>query len=157
MQPFLTANLAVLDEMYDGLVAFVRPLDNDTLNWSPLPDATNSIAAMVTHTVGATNSWFARAAGESLARDRDAEFRVRSSAAELVATIEQGRTEAHRLAELVDRRDPSTIVRVRRLSQGTEASYSIAWCVEHAIIHAGEHWGQIQLTQQIYAARGNNA
>lgn len=152
MQPYLTANLAVLDELYDALVAFLRPLDDDCLNWSPLPEATNSIAALVTHLTGATTSWFARAVEESLKRDRDAEFHVRSSAAELIATVERGRAEARRLVALIDALDPATTRAVRRLSQGHDATVSIAWCVEHAIIHAGEHWGQIQLTQQLYLA-----
>jgi hypothetical protein len=44
-------------------------------------------------------------------------------------------------------------ISVHRLSSGTDATVCVAWCVEHAVIHAGEHWGQIQLTRQLYAAR----
>jgi hypothetical protein len=39
------------------------------------------------------------------------------------------------------------------MSAGTSQDVTIAWCVEHAIIHVGEHWGQIQLTAQLYRAR----
>jgi hypothetical protein len=30
-------------------------------------------------------------------------------------------------------------------------SLSVGWCIAHALIHAGEHWGQIQLNLQLYS------
>jgi len=151
MKPHLAAQLAVLEEMYDSLVELLRPLDQDCLNWLPLPADTNSIAQMVSHLTGATNGWLARAVGESLTRDRDAEFRVRESADALVASVEQARLEARRRFALLDSVDLGTTRVVRRLSSNREATVSIAWCIEHTLIHAGEHWGQIQLTKQLYA------
>ena len=45
--------------------------------------------------------------------------------------------------------------RAKRIIKGKsmaseEIELSLAWCVEHALIHAGEHWGQIQLTAQLH-------
>lgn len=148
---FLDANQAVLDEMYDALAAFLGKLDDSVVNWSPLPEDTNSIAAMVTHTIGATTSWLSRAAGAPIQRDRDAEFRVRTSAAELARLVDDGKVQADSYFLLLNDVDPATVRPVRRLSSGTDAEVTVAWCVEHAVIHAGEHWGQIQLTAQLYA------
>jgi uncharacterized damage-inducible protein DinB len=149
----LAADLAVLEELLEDLTALIRPLDEACLNWTPLPSDTNSIAAMVVHTLGSTESWLARALGESLSRDREAEFRSRATAAELVDRIERTRADARRRFEQLDAVDPGTTRRTRRMSRNQDVDVTVAWCIEHALIHAGEHWGQIQLTRQIYAAR----
>jgi uncharacterized damage-inducible protein DinB len=153
MTPHLEAGQAALDEQFDGMVALLAPLDPDCLNWRPPAPETNSIAAMVTHTCGAIDSWLARAMVETIERNRDAEFEVRADAAGLVERIERCRAETRRRLEALSLIDPATVRAVRRLSRGEDQQVTIAWCVEHAIVHAGEHWGQIQLTKQLYAAR----
>jgi uncharacterized damage-inducible protein DinB len=149
----LAADLAVLEEMLDAMVELIRPLDDDCLNWTPAAPETNSIAAMVTHTCGSIDGWLSRALVESIERDREAEFHARADAAALVERIERCRAETRRRLDALDGVDPGTVRSVRRLSSGRDAQVSVAWCVEHAIVHAGEHWGQIQLTRQLYDAR----
>jgi hypothetical protein len=157
MNAHLAAGLAVLEELCDGLVDLIRPLDPDCLNWSPPAPDTNSIAALVTHTAGSLDSWLARAIGETVQRDRDAEFRARHNADELIAIVERSRAEARRRFALLDGVDLGRTLPVRRLATNQETEVSAAWCVEHALIHAGEHWGQIQLNRQLYAARGERS
>jgi uncharacterized damage-inducible protein DinB len=149
LSPFLTANLAVLDELFADLLALVQHHDDAALNWTPLPGEANSIAAMVTHVAGSLDNWLARAVGEAISRDRDAEFRARASAEDLAALVSAALERAHQRFALLEGIDPATIRRVRRLSSNEIADVSIAWCVEHAISHTGEHWGQVQLTSQL--------
>lgn len=157
MNAHLTAGLDVLEELYDALTDLVRGLDAEALNWAPpAADPTNTIAAMVVHTVGATNTWLARAVSEPVERDRDAEFRTQANARQLVETIDRGRADARRrfaLLESVDLGSTIVVSRAAGPSAGASQEVSLGWCVEHALIHAGEHWGQIQLTRQLYAAR----
>jgi uncharacterized damage-inducible protein DinB len=153
LSPYMTASLAVLDEMYDDLVALIGPLDEACLNWTPLPADTNSIASMTVHIVGATEGWFARALEEPLVRDRDAEFSSYRTAAQLLDLIAASRRRTRDLAARVDQLDPTREHYARRALADRSANVSVAWCVQHALIHAGEHWGQIQLTKQLYAAR----
>jgi uncharacterized damage-inducible protein DinB len=153
MSAHLEAGLAALEEQLDAMVELLRPLDADCLNWRPPAPETNSIAAMVTHTCGSIDGWLARALVESIDRNRDAEFEARADAAALVERVERCRIETRRRVEALRALDPATIRSVRRLSSGRDQDVSVAWCLEHAIIHAGEHWGQIQLTKQLYAAR----
>jgi hypothetical protein len=89
----MDASRAVLEELCDDLVEWLRPLDVACLNWTPPVAATNSIAGAVRHTVGSTHD------------------------------------------------DPR------------EHEVTMAWCVADAVIHSGEHSGQIQLNRQFYAAR----
>jgi hypothetical protein len=154
MNPHLAASLAVLEEMYDGLVELLRPLDDDCLNWTPPAPDTNSIAALTAHIVGSMNNWLSRALAEPVARDRDAEFGNRGSAADLIALVEASRERSREQFARLDAIDPGTIRQTRRsipYPHDTEAT--VAWCVEHAIIHAGEHWGQIQLNRALYESR----
>lgn len=152
MNAHLAASLAVLEELYDGMGDLVRALDADCLNWTPPIPETNSISAMVTHTVGSIESWLSRAMGETTKRDREAEFHARHTGDELATMIERSRSDARHRFVLLDQTDPATLRHVRRMSTNREEDVSVAWCVEHALIHAGEHWGQIQLNRQLYVA-----
>jgi hypothetical protein len=143
----------VLEEQLEAMAALVRPLDPDCLNWAPPVPDTNSIAAMVIHTCGSIDSWLARALVEPLERDREAEFRQRADAGALVERIERCLADTRRRIAALAEVDPATVRPVRRLSRGEDTRVTVAWCVEHAIIHAGEHWGQVQLTRQLYAGR----
>lgn len=152
MNAYLAAGQSVLEEMYGDLIKLLGELEGNAVNWTPPLKDTNTIAALVTHTMGATNSWLARASGMTIQRDRDAEFRSRASTEDLVKQVESGREEARNYFRHLADLDPATVRPVRRLSRGEDQDVTIGWCVEHAILHAGEHWGQIQLTAQLYAA-----
>lgn len=153
MNAHLAANLAVLEELYHDLAELIRPLDADCLNWTPPIPEMNSIAALVTHVTGSLNTWLSRALDEPFQRDRDAEFHARHTADELLAMVERSQADLRRRLPRIEQVDPSAIRHVRRLSIGQDADVSVAWCIEHAVIHAGEHWGQIQLNRQLYAAQ----
>jgi uncharacterized damage-inducible protein DinB len=153
MNPHLAASLAVLEELFENVLELVRPLDPDCLNWTPPIPETNSIAALVTHTMGSIDYWLARAVGETAQRDRDAEFRARHTADELVDLVEHARSEARRRFALLDGADLGRVKAIRRLSINQEIDVTAGWCLEHAVIHAGEHWGQIQLNRQLYEGR----
>ncbi|HEY7032203.1 MAG TPA: DinB family protein [Thermomicrobiales bacterium] len=153
MNAHLTAGLAVLDEIYDGLAELIGRTDDDALNWTPpVPDA-NSIAALVRHIAGSTDAWFRRALDETSQRDRDAEFRYHGTGQELTDLIAASRATLRDLAERLDAVDPAAVRRYTRLGDDHESALTVAWCVEHALVHAAEHWGQIQLNRQLADAR----
>ena len=155
MSAQLEADLAVLEELLDDLSDLIRPLDAAALNWAPLGEGTNSIAALVVHTSGSTASWLARAVGETLPRDREAEFRSRGSASSLLDAVERCRDDARRRFRQLEGSEMASLRHVHRLRGDADADVSVAWCAEHALAHAAEHWGQIQLTAQLYAARAS--
>jgi uncharacterized damage-inducible protein DinB len=155
MNAHLTAGLAVLDELYDDLLELIRETEDDALNWTPPVGEANSIAALTRHIAGSFDAWLARALGETVERDRDAEFRFRGTARELTDIVDQSRARVREQFARVDAIDPATIRRYRRLGDTEESALSVAWCVEHALLHAAEHWGQIQLNRQLHARVGN--
>ena len=156
MNAQLQAGLDAFDEMVEQMRAFVAPLADDVVVWRPPVADANTIAALVTHVCGSTNTWLARAVGETIQRDRDAEFQRRATARELVALIDETRSEVRLRIGLMDGRDLTkklTVTRAGGAHAGQTMDVSLAWCLEHALVHAGEHWGHIQLTQQLRAAR----
>jgi len=156
MNPQLQASLDAFDEMFEQMRAFVAPLSDEVVVWRPpIPDA-NTVAALVTHLCGSTNTWLARAVGETIERNRDAELRAEKGTRELVALIDETRGEVRRRIGLMAGRDLTKMLTVTRAGgahAGQTQQVSLAWCLEHALVHAGEHWGHIQLTQQLHAAR----
>jgi hypothetical protein len=152
VNPSVAANQAAIEELFDRLTALLRELDADAVNWHPpIPD-TNTIAAMTSHVVGSTDRWLRHAAGEPRRGDREAELRATATPEELTALIAGARLETSQWFERIAEIDPSTI-RPDRLHPGSPG-VTVAWCVQHALIHAGEHWGQIQLTRQMNQASG---
>src|SRR5436309_12424679 len=75
-------------ELHDKLREQVRGLDQGTLNWKPLPKA-NSIAVLVTHTLGSEREMIRALRMVSAERDREAEFKVEAEAADLLALLDQ--------------------------------------------------------------------
>jgi hypothetical protein len=134
--------------MYERLQLLLSTLDEAALNWSPGLPETNSIAVLVAHTVGATARWLSNAAGDPRLGDRPAEFRTRATPADAIALIEKARADARTWLTIIARINPEE----QRPVLGEETSTTVAWCVEHALTHAHEHWGQIQLTHQLAEA-----
>ena len=153
MDAQLGASLAVIDELLAAMQSLLAELRDEAVNWTPLPADTNSIAVMVVHTLGSLDTWLSRGYGVELPRNREAEFSAYVSASELVERVAQARertkTQIARLAH-VDLASPREL---KRSHGPLPTEQNAAWCVEHALIHAGEHWGQIQLTRQLYDAR----
>ena len=122
----------------------ITDLPADLLDRAP-GDGANSIAVILTHTLGSEASWLHRAAGRDFTRDRDGEFRVRG----------RGREE---LLRLIDQADGSVGELVRAaLADGLEAwreradlePRTVAFCLAKVISHLAEHVGHAELTRQL--------
>jgi uncharacterized damage-inducible protein DinB len=147
------ASRATFEIVYTDLLGFLRQLDDACVRWVPPAPETNSISGMVRHMLGATARWLARATGDKLPpANREAELHATDSVAELIATTERSLEELRRSFERLQQVDPAELRRFTQITRPGEFEESVAWCVEHALLHAGEHWGQMQLTGQWYAA-----
>lgn len=147
MEPTVDAASVILEKLRADLHAGLTGLDSDALNWRPLPEA-NSIAGLVAHLLEASRFLLELGRGQTIPRDREAQF---GQAAPDVGTL---------LAR-VDAGWEPLLAAVRAYSAGDLAAtrqfrdrqVTGAWCLVHACEHATEHWGQIQLTRDLYAAR----
>src|SRR5690606_8899837 len=115
---------------------------------------TNSLAVTAHHMAGSERFWVGEAAGGRPAqRDREAEFRATaSSAAELTALLAEAlavSTEA--LGALTPAQLAETIT-VR--GAFGERTVTRRWAIVHALTHLAVHLGHMQITRQLWRARG---
>ena len=147
METLAAATLALLDEIHDDLRRLVSDLPAGALNWAP-GDETNSIYALVTHLLGSERFWLAAAVQQTIVRDREAEFRARGEdASGLLRLIDEAGVQAR---ALLSHLTPQTLA---GSFTWREEPRSGAWCLLHALEHAGQHRGQIALTRQLWEQR----
>ena len=144
MKQVLAEHHASWREVLDGLTP-------EALNWTPGPE-TNSIAVLVTHSLGAEESLLSTVVGRTLSRDRDAEFRVHSSdAAALARRVDEVGT---RTAALVDAIGADDLSEIRQpANDRLNRRFPGIWWLLHAVEHNREHIGQAMLTRQLYELR----
>ena len=135
---------ATCDEVHGDLRRILRDLPAEALNWSPGPE-TNSIYVLVTHLLGSEHFWLANAAGQSIVRDREAEFRARGDdAGALLRLIDEADEHVRAILPYITEQTLAATVPWR------DESHSGAWCLLHALEHCGQHRGQTALTRQLW-------
>ena len=142
-----------MERLRDARAEILKTLDGlsvDALNWHPLPDETNSLYALATHSLGAERGWLHELVGQRpIERDRAAEFRARGEdAAALRAAYE---TVARASEEILTRLAEPEMAALR----GKNASnlHTVRWCILHIVEHYNEHLGQMRLTRQMWENR----
>lgn len=138
---------ALYRSVHDGLREQVRGLDHGTLNWRPLPKA-NSIAVLVTHTLGSERELMRVVRGISTERDRESEFRAEAEAADLLAMLDQADQ------DLDEHLGAVTVADLTEMRQRGERPprAGLDWLISN-YGHAREHLAQIELTKQLYDSR----
>ena len=133
-----------LHDLHRRMRDTIEALPADRLDRVPTDDA-NSVAVLVTHTLGSELGWLHLAAGRDFKRDRASEFAVRGkSRADLIRSIDDTeRTTADLVRAALD-----AGMATQRERPGGRAM-SVAFCLTHAIAHAAEHVGQLELTKQV--------
>jgi DinB family protein len=122
-------------------------LDRAALNWKPHPQA-NSIAVLVTHTLGSEREMLAAVRGIRVERDRPSEFRVEADALELAALIDRADADLDEHAIAITAED----LTADRPRGDRPPRPGIEWLLTN-YGHAREHLAQIELTRQLYSAR----
>jgi len=133
--------------LHEGFRKQVRGLDHGTLNWRPLPKA-NSIAVLVTHSLGSEREMLRSVRLVATERDRESEFRVEAEAEDLLAVLDQADREVDELLGGLTT-DDLTENRPRGENEPRPGLY---WLISN-YGHAREHLAQIELTKQLYDSR----
>ena len=141
--------VAKLEELFKSVHAQLRDEIRDVpveeLNWKPAAE-TNSIAALVVHTLGSEAEVWRVAANVTGERDRDAEFRVTADDAQsLLRELDQADSYLEAMAPRVSAQDLEEV----RPRGEREPQTSLHWLVTN-YGHAREHLAHIQLTKQLY-------
>ena len=130
----------------------VQDLDAEALNWTPAPD-TNSIAALVVHTLGSEAEVLRTVRNVPGERDRAAEFLVQApDAADLLRRLDAADA---LLADLTAGITPDDLTTKRpRGDRGPETG--LHWLLSN-YGHAREHLAHLQLTKQLYDAKTSSS
>src|SRR3989454_1614803 len=134
-------------ELHEKFRAQVRGLDHGTLNWRPLPKA-NSIAVLVTHSLGSEREMLRSVRLVATERDREAESRVEAEAEDLLALLDQADREVDELLGGLTAEDLTK----NRPRGENEPKPGLYWLMTN-YGHAREHLAQIELTKQLYDSR----
>lgn len=154
MQTFFNEYLNLLQDCHNSILQAIEGLPSEALDWVPGAEM-NSISVLVFHLTGAERYWIGDvAAQESSDRDRDAEFKVQGADVDVLKK---------RLADILDYArnalDKMSLqdLEASRVSPNhREREFTVGWALLHALEHATEHKGQIQLTRQLWEQHGNN-
>lgn len=146
-----------IERIARDLIAQIQDLSDEMLN-RPLPLAeANTLFAVATHTVGMGEFWvLALVGGQTLARNRSAEFQAQGTGAALIGRIERWIGDCHKLLDqLPDQRLNDAAQPPAEFLQtgGFGATpLTLRACLLHVIEHSATHLGQIQLTRQFLTA-----
>ena len=138
---------ALYREIHDKFREQVRGLDHGTLNWRPLPKA-NSIAVLVTHTLGSEREMIRALRLIESDRDRESEFKVELEAADLLALLDRADRELEMQIAALTTADLTEM----RPRGDRPPKPGIEWLVSN-YGHAREHLAQLELTKQLYDSR----
>ena len=145
MQTFYADCLNNLQELHNDVVKALEGLPAEALDWSPKAGV-NSITALVVHMTGAERFLFGEIiGGQSLNRNRDAEFLTKNM------TLE---TLIQRLADnrlyIADVLEPLTLVDLegKRILRSREVT--VGWVIGHVLKHTATHLGHIQVMKDMW-------
>jgi hypothetical protein len=147
--------IAQFQELHSEMRLEVTNRDNASLNWTPCSGA-NSVATIVTHTLGSEAETIRAVAGVKGSRNRDAEFKMGSqNQADLLDQIRRADFLLEDLAPMLTDDRTLTLTALPTLSSD-DRRLGMTWLIGN-LGHAREHMGHLRLTVQLYDAATNPA
>jgi len=144
----LTADLigAQFRAVHQNFREEIALLDRDAVNWKPHPQA-NSIAVLVTHTLGSEKEMLRAVRVQGSDRVRSSEFEVSVDAEALVALIDLADLDLDEQIAKITAED----LTASRPRGDRPPRPGLEWLVTN-YGHAREHLAQAQLTKQLHSA-----
>ena len=150
MEQFFIDYLERLTDLHDDIQQAIVDLPVEALDWSP-GDGMNSMAVLVTHTMGSERFWLGDVAvGKSSGRVRAREFTVNNLT---VSDLQQLLDETLTFAKETVAALSFELLDELRDSPYHEQPFTVGWCLLHALEHTAVHLGHIQLMRQLWEMR----
>jgi hypothetical protein len=147
VEPIVAKITEQFKAVHEDLRKEVRGMDTESLNWKPAPE-TNSIAVLVVHTLGSEAEVYRIVANVPNERDREAEFKVAETEADLLAKLDEADALIDELAAKITAAD----LEDARPRRNNPPETGLHWLLTN-YGHAREHLAHIQLTRQLLANR----
>jgi uncharacterized protein DUF664 len=152
--PFIRAARDSYEVSVKDLRGSLVGLGAEGLNWKPEAPETNSVTVLASHALGACRAWVCMAVDAPLPeRSRQAEFESEfDSEQRALAFVDSISAETLRI---LDEATPPDWSSTRPINAQPDApQMSRAYLIMHAIEHLREHTAHLQLTRQLWDARG---
>jgi uncharacterized damage-inducible protein DinB len=150
MLPEISEAIEHLRVLREKVLRTLDGLDADAWNWTPTPNATNSLYVLATHCIGSEHGWIYETLGRGeKTRNRPAEFLARAN--DLNALREQYARVALETETLLVARTPDDLLTTREREDF--GAVSERWIMLHVLEHYSEHLGQMYLTRQLWEGR----
>ena len=153
--PVLASARQLVGESLKELRASVEGVPVEALNWRPAGDASNSIAVLATHALGASRLWLSMAMGAPLPkRDRDSEFRASAGdPAAFLRFVDELSGDCLSLLRPAEEVDWTAMRNTYGRGGDAPPEVAAAYALIHATEHLRGHVDQISLTRQLWEAR----
>jgi hypothetical protein len=140
--------VALFRQLHVELRAEIENRSDGALNWVPCPGA-NSIATIITHTLGSEAEALKAVTGETATRDRDAEFQMGyQNKDSLTAQLDTAESLLNTLAPRLNDERATALLALPTLPSD-ELRFGTTWLIGN-LAHAREHMGHLRLTAQLY-------
>ena len=138
------------DNAHKELQKILDVLPDTAVDWVP-GDGMNSLAVLISHIAGSGRFWVGdMAREESSERVRQAEF---EASGVTTAALKQRLDESMvYIQEALTKFSIDDLAQMRT-SSSHEHSFSVGWCLLHALEHTSEHVGHLQMLCQLWEAR----
>ena len=149
-----------IDKLLEKAGKHAASLSADALNWKPLDSDTNSVGAIAAHMCGVVRWWVAQGlTGNEVGRQRDTEFVAQVDANGEINFWGARRTIADVISEtrsiaadVLDNLDPASLT--GQSAVDTLGPRLKRWTLVHTIDELSQHIGHMEITIQLYNARG---
>jgi len=137
---------------FDRLIETIAGLDDEAVNWKPPVPGANSLLVLLTHAIAsAEDHVVGKAGGQTVVRNRDAEFAATGGSGHLAARAAEVRRRIDDvLAGLEGRLDEE---REPPMGKWPAPRGTVRDRLIHSVSHTAEHVGHAQLTRDFYNAR----
>jgi hypothetical protein len=144
--------LRFCDEALTAMRDIVVELGDDLANQRPQLAGANSPVQIVTHCLGVMGHWAGAVnLGRDVPRDRDAEFRARSSVVDLAEQVEEGRRQFHADVAGAEPWSPPTGGRDDLYTRGLGTQGAV---LLHVYEELAQHRGHLDLTRDLLRGGG---
>jgi uncharacterized damage-inducible protein DinB len=152
MVPAIKTYIEILRVRRADILKTLEGLNEEALNWRPLPNEANSLYALALHSLGAERKWIHEIiGGQKIERDREAELRAQAQDAK---SLHAQYDAAANVSEQVLARLMLTELETMRAAM-RYGEQSVRWCILRVIEHYNEHLGQMLLTRQLWENRNS--
>ncbi len=143
-----------LHEVHEQIQTDLNTLPAEALDWKPGFEM-NSVSVIIVHLTGAVRYLVGDVImQEPSNRDRDAEFRVKGmTKAELIHRLDDTEAYTQNAFEKLTLED----LNQERMHPRRGEPVKVSWALMHALEHAANHLGHIQMTTQLWHQRNSGA